>query len=50
MSVYITDLATYLPNAPVSNNQMEEVLGMVNQTPSKTRRIILRNNKISTLR
>ena len=48
MSVYITDLAAFLPNQPVSNQQMEELLGMVNQLPSRTRRIILRNNKITT--
>ncbi len=48
MAVYITDLATFLPNAPVSNDQMEQVLGMVNQVPSRTRRIILRNNRIKT--
>ncbi len=46
MSVYINDLAAFLPNQPISNDQMEEVLGMVNQLPSRTRRIILRNNKI----
>jgi len=46
MPVYITDLATFLPNAPVTNDQMEKLLGMVNQLPSRTRRIILRNNKI----
>jgi 3-oxoacyl-[acyl-carrier-protein] synthase-3 len=48
MAVYITDLAAFLPNEPVSNDQMEQVLGMVNQVPSRTRRIILRNNKIAT--
>jgi len=48
MSVYINDLAVYLPNQPVGNDQMEEILGMVNQVPSRTRRIILRNNKIQT--
>jgi len=46
MSVYINDLATFLPNQPISNDQMEGVLGLVNQLPSRTRRIILRNNKI----
>jgi 3-oxoacyl-[acyl-carrier-protein] synthase-3 len=46
MSVYITDLAIFLPNAPVSNEQMEDFLGMVNQLPSRTRKIILRNNGI----
>ncbi|PLX76810.1 MAG: hypothetical protein C0615_06255 [Desulfuromonas sp.] len=46
MSVFITDLAYFLPNAPVSNEQMEKLLGMVNELPSRTRRIILRNNGI----
>lgn len=46
MSVFITDIAIFLPNAPVRNEQMEEILGIVNQVPSRTRRIILRNNKI----
>lgn len=46
MSVYITDMACFLPNAPVTNEQMEEILGMVNQLPSRTRRVILRNNRI----
>ncbi len=46
MSVYINDLASFMPNEPVSNDQMETVLGMINQLPSRTRRVILRNNKI----
>ncbi|MBK8794636.1 MAG: beta-ketoacyl-ACP synthase III [Holophaga sp.] len=48
MDVFITDIAAYLPNGPVSNDQMEELLGMVNQVPSRTRKLILRNNKITT--
>jgi len=44
--VYLTDLAAFLPNEPVANRDIEKVLGMVNQTPSRTRSIILRNNKI----
>jgi 3-oxoacyl-[acyl-carrier-protein] synthase-3 len=46
MAVFITDLAAFLPNEPVANEEMEKILGMVNQVPSRTRRIILRNNKI----
>ena len=46
MNAYITDIAAFLPNAPVDNQKMEQVLGMVQQTPSRTRSIILRNNKI----
>ncbi len=48
MAVYITDVAAFLPNAPVTNEQMEELLGMVNQLPSRTRKIILRNNRIDS--
>lgn len=46
MNAYITDVAAFLPNAPVDNSNMEKVLGMVHQTPSRTKAIILRNNKI----
>lgn len=46
MDVYINDIAVFLPNGPVSNDAMEKVLGMINGLPSRTRRIILRNNGI----
>lgn len=46
MEAYITDIASFLPNEPVDNKNIEKVLGMVHQTPSRTRAIILRNNKI----
>ncbi|MCK5913965.1 MAG: beta-ketoacyl-ACP synthase III, partial [Desulfuromusa sp.] len=36
------------PNQPIANEQMEEILGLINQLPSRTRQIILRNNKIET--
>ncbi|OSZ78543.1 hypothetical protein CAP35_09920 [Chitinophagaceae bacterium IBVUCB1] len=44
--VYITRLSKFLPNDPVSNDDMERVLGMVNGKPSKARSIVLRNNGI----
>ena len=44
--VFITKASTYLPNEPVSNEEMESYLGLVNNTPSKARALILRNNKI----
>jgi 3-oxoacyl-[acyl-carrier-protein] synthase III len=44
--VYITKTANFLPNEPVSNDAMEEYLGMINSKPSKSRRIVLRNNGI----
>ncbi|MEO7977592.1 beta-ketoacyl-ACP synthase III [Flavobacterium sp.] len=46
--VYITKAAKYLPNEAVSNNEMEEYLGLINDNASKARRIILRNNKITS--
>ncbi|HEY5996983.1 MAG TPA: hypothetical protein VIU29_08165, partial [Candidatus Deferrimicrobiaceae bacterium] len=46
MDAYITDLAAFLPNGPVDNDHMEKVLGMVGQTPSRTRALILRKNRI----
>jgi 3-oxoacyl-[acyl-carrier-protein] synthase III len=44
--VYITKTATYFPNEPVSNDEMEEFLGLINKSPSKSKRIVLRNNGI----
>lgn len=44
--VYITNIAKFLPNKPVSNDEMEEYLGMIDNRPSKARRIVLRNNGI----
>jgi 3-oxoacyl-[acyl-carrier-protein] synthase III len=44
--VYITKAAKYLPNEAVSNDEMEDYLGLINDAASKARRIILRNNKI----
>jgi len=46
MDAYITDLASFLPNKPVANQEMEAILGLVGDLPSRTRRIILRNNRI----
>ncbi len=44
--VYITHLSAFLPNDPVSNDDMESVLGMVGSRPSRARRLILRSNGI----
>jgi 3-oxoacyl-[acyl-carrier-protein] synthase-3 len=46
--VFITELAGFLPNAPVGNEEMEQVLGMVGGKPSRARRMMLRNNGITT--
>ncbi|NJN25614.1 MAG: beta-ketoacyl-ACP synthase III [Cyclobacteriaceae bacterium] len=44
--VYITKTANFFPNSPVSNDEMEDYLGMIDGKPSKSRRIVLRNNGI----
>ncbi|PLY06956.1 MAG: hypothetical protein C0624_03985 [Desulfuromonas sp.] len=48
MDVFINDVAAFLPNEPVGNDEMEQLLGMVNMLPSRSRRIILRNNRIAS--
>lgn len=45
-SVYITKLASFLPNEPVANDEIEGILGVINNQPSKARPLILRNNQI----
>lgn len=44
--VYINAVARYLPNDPVSNDQMEEYLGMIQGRPSRARAVVLRSNGI----
>ncbi len=46
--VYITNTSLFLPNKPVSNDEMEEYLGYINGKPSKSKKIVLRNNGIHT--
>ena len=46
--VYITNTSLFLPNNPVSNDEMEEYLGYINGKPSKSKKIVLRNNGIKT--
>lgn len=46
--VYITATASALPNAPVANDEMEQVLGVAGNRPSRARAIVLRSNGIKT--
>ncbi len=46
LPVYITRTGGFLPNDPVPNETMEEFLGLIHDTPSKSKRIVLRNNGI----
>src|SRR5258706_2425517 len=45
--VFLTHAAVCLPNEPVSNDEMEAVLGMPTSSPSRARRTILRSNGIT---
>lgn len=45
-AVYINDIASFLPNKPVSNEEIENVLGLINGHKSRSRRIVLKNNGI----
>lgn len=45
-NVYINKISAFLPNRPVSNEEMEAVLGMVGDVPSRVRKMILRSNAI----
>lgn len=46
MGVYINDMAIYMPNEPVFNDDIELVLGRIGYLPSRTRRIVLKTNGI----
>jgi len=44
--VYINRIEKYFPNSPVSNEEMELFLGKINGNGSKSKSLILRNNRI----
>lgn len=44
--VYITRIARFLPNLPVNNDEMEQYLGYIGGKPSRSKAIVLRNNRI----
>lgn len=46
--VFITRTASFLPLAPVGNEEMEGLLGMTGSRPSRARRITLKNNGIKS--
>lgn len=46
--VYITKAAKFLPNQPVSNDEMEDYLGLIHDLTSRSKRLVLRNNGIKT--
>lgn len=48
MDVYINDIAAFLPNDPVTNDEIEDVLGKIHDTRSRVKSRVLKNNGIRT--
>jgi 3-oxoacyl-[acyl-carrier-protein] synthase-3 len=48
MPVFINDMAVCMPNTPVSNDEIEHVLGRVDDLASRSRRIVLKTNGIKS--
>lgn len=46
--VYITKMSAFLPNDPVNNDQIEDVLGMIGGVKSRAKNVVLRSNGIKT--
>ena len=44
--VYINAVSAFLPNTVVSNEEMEDYIGMIGGKPSRVRSIVLRQNGI----
>jgi 3-oxoacyl-[acyl-carrier-protein] synthase-3 len=44
--VYITNTSSFFPNEPIGNDEMEQYLGLINASPSRSKAIVLRNNGI----
>ena len=47
-SVYINKIASFLPNSPISNEEIEDYIGFIGGNPSRVRSIVLRQNGIKT--
>lgn len=46
MEVYINDIAAFLPNDPVTNDEIEDVLGKIHDTRSRVKSRVLKSNGI----
>ena len=46
--VYITSTGMYLPNDPIDNDQIEEILGLIRNKQSRLKKRILKSNGIQT--
>ena len=47
MDVFINDVSAILPNSPVTNDIIEDVLGKVRGVSSKAKRLVLKSNQIT---
>jgi len=47
MDVFINDVSAILPNSPVTNDTIEDVLGKVRGISSKAKRLVLKSNQIT---
>jgi len=46
MTVYINDVSAFLPNDPVDNDHMQDIIGRIHNLPSRIKNRVLDNNKI----
>ncbi|MDB5970951.1 MAG: hypothetical protein JWQ90_3401 [Hydrocarboniphaga sp.] len=45
-NVYITDVGAFMPNEPITNEQVEAVLGKIDNQPNRVKLFVLQNNGI----
>jgi 3-oxoacyl-[acyl-carrier-protein] synthase-3 len=46
MTVYINDISVFLPNDPVDNDHIQDIVGKIHDLPSRIKNRVLDNNKI----
>ena len=46
MTVYMNDISAFLPNDPVDNDHMQDIIGRIHDLPSRIKNRVLNNNKI----
>jgi 3-oxoacyl-[acyl-carrier-protein] synthase-3 len=46
--VFVNKISAVLPNEPVTNEEMESLLGLINNKPSRARSVVLKSNGIKT--
>ena len=46
MTVYMNDISAFLPNDPVDNDHIQDIIGKIHDLPSRIKNRVLNNNKI----